>query len=174
MTKLSVLLASSAIALGLAGCAGNPSATDLAAANGSAATWKMPWQLNPVSNQSEAQGEKTVTSWVPETGFVRATPETMASIGRPLQPVPGRNRTVEVCRDTVASEATKLGAKQVEAVSAGPERRDAKKNWEAPVMMRITYAKPVGYEVRQSEMTCVVDPKGAIVDAWAGFGPKSS
>ncbi|MDB5642711.1 MAG: hypothetical protein JWN07_2028 [Hyphomicrobiales bacterium] len=149
----------------VAGCAGSADRTNLSGENRSAATWQMPWQLNPVSGQSEARGERTVLSYVPSTGFVRGTPEALASIGQPLQPVPSRNRTVETCRATVESEAVKLGAKQVEAVSAGEEHRDRNRNFVAPVLMRVTYAKPVGYEVRQARLTCTVDAAGKIVDA---------
>ena len=43
----------------------------------------------------------------------------------------------------------------------------------APVLMRITYAKPVGYEVREARLTCIVGPKGNIVDARADEEPSA-
>jgi hypothetical protein len=107
-----------------------------------------------------------VVVWVPQTGFVRGTRTTIAALGSPLQPAPGLNRTVEACRDRVQSEATKMGAQNVEAVSAGPQRRNEKGQIVGPVRMRITYARPVGYEVREAVLMCVVDSKGKVVDAY--------
>jgi hypothetical protein len=110
--------------------------------------------------------EESVVVWVPQTGFVRGTRTTIAALGSPLQPAPGLNRTVEACRDRVQSEATKMGAQNVEAVSAGPQRRNEKGQIVGPVRMRVTYARPVGYEVREAVLTCVVDSKGKVVDAY--------
>jgi hypothetical protein len=67
----------------------------------------------------------------------------------------------------VSSEATKLGAKEVEAISAGPDQRDRNGHYFAPVRMRITYDVPGGYEVRDATLTCVVDRQGKIVDAYS-------
>ena len=140
---------------------------DLAAPGGSAATWQMPWQLNPISAQSAANGERTVSSFVPGTGMVRGTPESLASIGRPLPRRAGINHTVETCRATVESEAMKLGAKQVEAASAGRDHLDRKGHYVGPVLLRVTYVRPTGYEVRETTLTCIVDRAGKIVDAYA-------
>jgi hypothetical protein len=137
------------------------------APNTSAATWRMPWQVSPVSAASQAQGEQTIVSWVPETGYVRGTPRALASLGTPLRAVPGPNRTVDACRGVVESEAMKIGARTVEAASAGPHRRNAQGHYAAPVRMRITYAMPGGFEVREATMTCIVDARGNIVDARA-------
>ena len=132
--------------------------------NSSAATWRMPWQISPIA---AGRGERITTSYVPETGLVRGTPEALASIGRPLQAAAGRNRTVDACRTVVEGEATKVGARNVEAVSAGPDRLDPKGRYVAPVRMRITYARSEGLEVREAMLTCVVDRRGKIVDAYA-------
>lgn len=132
--------------------------------NSSAASWQMPWQISPASR---AQGEEVVSAYVPNTGYVRGTPQAVAAIGAPLEAAPGPNRTVEACRDVVESEASKIGAREVEAVSAGPHRRNRRGQYEGPVRMRITYATANGFEVREATMTCIVDGRGKIVDAKA-------
>lgn len=135
--------------------------------NTSAATWQMPWQLSPMTAASEARGEEGILVYVPQTGYVRGTRTALASLGSPLQKASGPNRTVEACRSVVQSEATKIGARDVEAVSAGAHRRNSKGQYVAPVHMRITYARLGGYEVRDALLTCIVDAKGKIVDAFA-------
>ncbi|KAA2234839.1 hypothetical protein [Salinarimonas soli] len=135
----------------------------------SAASWQMPWQISPVTIQSEAR-EETALAWVPQTGYVRGSRVALASLGRPLVAAEGPNRTVEACRNVVQSEAAKIGAREVEAVSAGPHRRIAGGRYQGPVEMRITYARPGGYEVRMARMTCVVDSGGKIVDAFINEG----
>jgi hypothetical protein len=114
----------------------------------------------------ESSGE-TVVAWVPQTGFVRGTRAAVAGLGSPLRPAPGLNRTVEACRAMVEPEAKKIGAQKVEAVSAGPQHRTRKGQIIGPVRMRITYARPVGYEVRDAVLTCVLDAKGNAIDARA-------
>ena len=153
-----------ALISGLAGSAlaqGAPAAPDT-----SAATWQMPWQIAPIGPAATAAGEQTVLSMVPGTGLVKGTAAALQTIGQPLPAVPGRNRTVDTCRATVLSEATKAGMKQVEAVSAGADRTDKKGDYFAPVLFRITYERPIVYEVREAAMICVVSRKGAIVDAY--------
>lgn len=137
-----------------------------AAPNSSAATWQMPWQIAPIGPVSETVGEETIMSMVPGTGLVKGTAAALQSIGQPLPEVPGRNRTVDTCRAVVTSEATKAGAKQVEAVSAGADKTDRKGDYFAPVLFRITYDRPIMYEVREAAMICVVNRKGGIVDAY--------
>ncbi|MCJ2067905.1 hypothetical protein MKK75_03610 [Methylobacterium sp. J-030] len=132
----------------------------------SAATWQMPWQIAPIGPASSAAGEQTILSVVPGTGLVKGTPVALQSIGQPLPAIPGRNRTVDTCRATVMSEATKAGAKQVEAVSVGADRTDKKGDYFAPVLFRITYERPMMYEVREAAMICVVNRQGGIVDAY--------
>lgn len=135
-------------------------------ANSSAASWQMPWQLSPSNPLAAAKGGATILVWVPETGYVQGTPTALASLGKPLREVPGLNRTVSPCRDVVAGEADKVGAQEVEAVSAGPQKHDRKGHIFAPVHMRITYAKLGSYEVRDATLTCIIDSKGKIVDAY--------
>lgn len=137
-----------------------------AAPDTSAATWQMPWQIAPIGPASAAAGEQTILSMVPGTGLVKGTTLALQSIGQPLQEVPGRNRTVDTCRAVVMSEAGKAGMKQVEAVSMGADKTDKKGDYFAPVLFRITYDRPMMYEVRQATMICVVNRKGAIVDAY--------
>lgn len=125
----------------------------------------MPSDVSPVS-ASQAR-EETIVAYVPQTGFVRGTRSAIASLGRPLEPAPGRNRTVEACREVVKAEAERLGAREIEAVSAGPDRRNEKGQFVGLVRVRITYVGTTGYEVREANMTCVVDRNGKIVDAFA-------
>ena len=137
------------------------------APNSSAAAWQMPWQILPLGAAPEQASETIVLSFVPQTGFVRGTAAALASLGRPLEAAGGPNRTVDTCRQTVWSEASKSGAKEVEAVSAGAEQRSRKGDYFAPVRMRVTYQRPSGWEVRESTLTCIVDQRGKIVDAYA-------
>ena len=112
-----------------------------------------------------AGDEDIVTVSVPQAGEVRGTRAALATLGSPLETAPGRNRTVEACRAVAWGEAQKLGAREIEAVSAGPDWPNGKGGFVGPVRMRITYARPDGYEVRLADMTCVVDRSGRIVDA---------
>lgn len=131
--------------------------------NSSAGSWQLPIQLTPTYTRS---GEPTVTAWVPQSGFVRGRPDVVARIGQPLPAVPGPNHTVQTCRNTVASKAQEIGARDVEAVSAGPETRDRKGQYTAPVLVRVTYANPdQSYQVVESELVCTVDRHGKIVNA---------
>jgi len=166
------------LALSTAGCLDQSATTSLTAgsvavattpdpAGSSAASWQMPRQISPVPEAAEGQREQTVLAYIPNTGFVRGTREAVAAIGAPLEAAPGPNRTVEACREVVESEAAKIGAREVEAVSAGPHRRNRQGQYEGPVRMRIIYATSNGFEVRQATMTCIVDARGRIVDARA-------
>lgn len=129
----------------------------------SPATWSTPLPLPfPALGRGETD---SVLAFVPGTGLVRATPQVLASIGRPLEGQPGENRTVDPCRDAVRVEAEKEGARVVEAASAGPHQQDRQGRYVAPVRMRITYAEGSGYEVREATLTCIVDRSGKIVDA---------
>ena len=150
----------------LAASLGSAVAVEAPAPDASAASWQMPWQIAPIGPASQASGEQTILSLVPGTGFVKGTSAALQTIGRPLPSVPGVNRTVETCLATVQSEAVKAGAKEVEAVSAGPDKVDRKGSYFAPVLFRLTYDRPFAYEVREATMICVVDRKGAIVDAY--------
>lgn len=162
MINRSVLACALALACPAAGLAVEATAPP----DSSAATWQMPWQIAPIGQASAAAGEQTILSFVPGTGFVKGTPTVLASVGKPLSEIPGRNRTVETCKTTVWSEASKAGAKEIDAVSAGPDQRDRKGHYFAPVLMRLTYVRPFAYEVRESTLICVVDRAGGIVDAY--------
>ena len=131
----------------------------------SARAWQMPTQLTPTPEA--LGGEPTVTALVPGVGPVRAKPDVAARIGTPLQPVTGPNRTVLACRSIVTKRARELGARDVEAVSAGPEQRDGRGHYSAPVKVRITYPATGGREAQVTEATlaCEVDARQKIVDA---------
>lgn len=153
--------------LALSGCvAGTASQPSGSAPDTSASTGGMPSQLGFLGPAAGGQSPQMASAWVPNTGFVRGTPEVLASFGRPLVGAAGQNRTVEPCRNAVQNEAVKLGAREVEAVSAGPHRRDRQGRYVGRVTMRITYARPSGYEVRMATLTCIVDRRGAIIDAF--------
>ena len=130
--------------------------------------------INPqVSASAQVAGsEQFVLAYHPQMGFVRGTRSVLANFGRPLEPASGPNRAVEACREAAWAEAVKLGARNIEAASAGPEHVNAKRQCVGPVRMRITYDKPVsGYEVREATLTCVVDRKGKLIKA---FDPKTA
>lgn len=138
--------------------------------NTSAATWQMPWQIRPIGYGLRGPGarrERIVQAFVRKIGRVRGTRTAIATIGQPLRPARGPNRAVEACRAAVSREATKLGAREVEAVSAGRERITAARNAVAPVRFRITYKMRKIYEVRLSVLTCLVNRKGNLIDAFS-------
>ena len=134
-------------------------------AGASVATWQMPSQLVP--RRSAVPGERIFSANVPGIGMVRGTRQALASIGHALPPGPGPNRTVETCRRTVAGAAARYGGRQVEAASAGPDHLDARGDYVGPVLIRINYRRPWGYDVREAVLTCVVDRNDKIVDAYA-------
>jgi hypothetical protein len=149
MTQTTLTCALGIAALSVAGCAN------------ARATWQ---QLLVATREPQAQDEKSVLAYYPQIGFVRGTRTVLARLGIPLEPAPGPNRTVEACREAVWREAAKLGARDIEAVSAGPERRNEKGQFVGPVRLRITYYKLLGgYEVREATLTCIVDPEGKFV-----------
>ncbi|TNC08767.1 hypothetical protein FF100_28425 [Methylobacterium terricola] len=130
--------------------------------------WAMPWQLSPASAASRAQGEQTLLIDIQGFGTVRGTQTALNYLFTPLFEQSGRNALVEACRDVVAQAAGKLGSVQVEAVSAGSERR-TRDGITAPVAFRLIYARFNGredYEVRQSTLTCKADRLGKIRDAY--------
>ena len=156
MTRKACLGAALVAALATAGCSEGLLAArqDFAAGPGSVG----PSKADP--------GEETVRVWVPEAGYVRGTRDAVAAWGRPLKAASGPNRTVEPCRAMAQVEAKRLGARALEAVSAGPHRRNPRGEWVAPVRMRITYPRPDGLEVKEATMTCIVDRENRIVDAF--------
>lgn len=149
------------LSLSLAGCGG---ATGSVRQGSAPQAWTMPPDISR-SDMAAGPDRQTYLAYSSTTGFVRGTREALASVGHPLVEAPGRNRTVEPCRVIVAAEAAKLGARQVEAVSAGPERRDSGGRTVGPVRIRITYDRPGVSEVRLATLTCVLDRRGMIVQA---------
>src|SRR5690242_7410648 len=111
----------------------------------------------------EAPGNEPVVEFRPQLGFVRGTRSALATLGSPLKPARGPNRTVAPCRAAAWAEAAKLGARNIEAVSAGRARLNKKGQFVGRVRMRIMYQKLLGYEVRESTMTGVVDRAGNVV-----------
>jgi hypothetical protein len=157
MTRKACLGATLVVALSIAGCGDTilPMRQSFAAGPGSA---------GPSKSAGAGSAEETVRVWVPEAGYVRGTRDAVGAWGMPLKAAAGPNRTVEACRAMVWGEAEKLGARTVEAVSAGPHRRNLKGEWVAPVRMQVTYARPDGLEVKEATMTCIVDRENRIVD----------
>jgi hypothetical protein len=152
-----------AAALLAAGCADT---TGAARSRSQAISAASPKAQAASTSASRASGQETVVAWVPQTGFVQGTRAAVARFGAPLRSAGGINRTVESCRAMVEAEAVKMGAKRVEAVSAGPQHRDAKGQIVGPVRVRILYARPLGYhELREATLTCVTDARGNVVDA---------
>ena len=107
--------------------------------------------------------EDVDVTYVPGVGLVRGTRPALAGLAAPLRPARGLNRAVAACREAVQAEAGKLGARSVEAVSAGPEQRKPQGQTVGPVRVRITYERLGGYEVREATMRCVVDHSGRVV-----------
>ncbi|MCJ2095955.1 hypothetical protein MKK65_18135 [Methylobacterium sp. J-001] len=132
----------------------------------SPATWEKPLPLFPVGPEVAPPEEQSVLSIVPGTGLVKGTTSALDTIGQPLPETPGRNRTVETCRNTIIGKARKDGMTEVEAVSVGEDKTDKDGDYFAPVRFRITYQKPMMYEVREATMICVVDKVGNIVDTY--------
>jgi hypothetical protein len=130
------------------------------------AVWRTPPLLDTLLEAARVRKQSSVLVYVPQTGYVTGEPDVIATIGKPLPAVAGRNRTVEPCRDAVFTEASKLGALDVEAVSAGHEKRDRRGRIFAPVDMRITYKVNGGYELRRATLVCILDRKGRIADAY--------
>ena len=89
------------------------------------------------------------------------------AVSEPLQSAAGPNRAVEACGKAVREEAAKLGAQNVEVVSAGPEHRNEKGQFVGPIRARITYPRFWSVEVREATMTCIVDGDGKLIKAAA-------
>src|SRR3954468_7067048 len=125
--------------------------------------------------------EDVGVTYVPGVGLVRGTRPALAGLAAPLRPARGPNRALAAGREggrgqaggvtgpvgggqkAVRAEAGKLGARSVEAVSAGPEQRNPQGQTVGPVRVRITYERVGGYEVREATMRCVVDRSGKVV-----------
>ena len=119
-----------------------------------------------MADSGQARQDETVLAYHPSLGFVRGTRRVIAGLGRPLEPAPGLNRTVAACRAAVQAEAVKLGAREVEAVSAGPAWTNKQGQVVGPVRVRISYDKGFGifgtHEVREAAVNCAMEPDGRI------------
>jgi len=63
----------------------------------------------------------------------------------------------------VWAQAAKRGAREIEAVSAGPERLNEQGQVVGRVRIRLTYERSGSYEVTEATVTCVVDQTGKIL-----------
>lgn len=119
-------------------------------------------------------GSETVWSWVSGAGMVEASRRTTAGIGKPLPAVAGPNKVVEPCRLAAWGDAAKLGARDIEAASAGTPRKDRWGRVTAPVNVRVTYRGLFIYEVREGVMSCTIDKNGEVVGAGQEDGSPAS
>ena len=123
-------------------------------------------------SEPKPDGGETVYSWVGGAGMVEASRQTTDGIGKPLPEAPGRNGTVGPCRDAAWNDAAPLGARDVEASSAGPQTRERNGDVSAPVHLRLTYADPLKYEVKEGVVNCKVDRNGVVVGGTEEVAPK--
>ncbi|KAA2236452.1 hypothetical protein [Salinarimonas soli] len=130
-------------------------------------TQYMPWQLGPSSSKTKAAHEEPiVTVAAAGWGLVKGRADVLATFPTPLEARPGRNRTVEVCRQQAEEGARKYNpAVQVEAVSARPERRLPDGGYEGQMRIRIVYTRSDFHEVREAMMSCATTPEGRFAKA---------
>jgi hypothetical protein len=96
-------------------------------------------------------------------GWVRGTPQNVASVDAPLAPAGATSdRVVEACKEAVASTARAYDVSSMEAVSAGRRAR-ANGRIVAPVEVRAVYALPGGHEVKRTVVRCQLDRRGRVV-----------
>jgi hypothetical protein len=96
-------------------------------------------------------------------GWVRGTPQNVASVDAPLAPAGATSdRVVEACKEAVASTARAYDVASMEAVSAGRRGR-ANGRIVAPVEVRAVYALPGGHEVKRTIVRCQLDRRGRVV-----------
>jgi len=82
----------------------------------------------------------------------------------PLSAVAGvSDQAVEACRQAIAAAATRHGATQVEAVSAGTPSQLPEGVTEAPLETRIVYAQADTVQVRQARIACRLDDRGNVL-----------
>jgi hypothetical protein len=72
------------------------------------------------------------------------------------------DQIILACRDTIVAGAMPYDPVRVEAVPAGNlgEHRDG--GMVAPLVVRITYARQGGYEVRKARVKCTLDASGQV------------
>jgi hypothetical protein len=82
----------------------------------------------------------------------------------PLSAVAGvSDQAVEACRQAIAAAATRHGATQVEAVSAGTPSQLPEGVTEAPLETRIVYTQADTVQVRQARIACRLDDRGNVL-----------
>ncbi len=116
----------------------------------------VPWQLTPASTASEGAGERTQVSDVPGYGRVKGTPSALAQLATAPTAYPGPAIAVDPCRAAVQAQVAPVGATNVEAAAAGPERRLGNGAIRQQVFFRIMYSRGPVPEVRQSALVCTV------------------
>ena len=80
-----------------------------------------------------------------------------------LVSVPGTpRRVVRACRDAIRASATRYGAQDVYAVSAGLLRRMDHGAVAAPLNVRIRYIGQGGIETREAKVSCQLDDSGRV------------
>jgi hypothetical protein len=100
----------------------------------------------------------------PRLGAVRGPERDLRQLRRRLSPVAGvPRRSVDACRNTIATQVTPYGAIQVEVVSAGPLRAVQQGGTNAPIEARIIYARADHVQVRQARITCRLNAQGRVV-----------
>jgi hypothetical protein len=151
------------------GPAGRPEATAFSPAPGAGSTGQTAWATTG-SVDTFASLMPSGSRAVPQTaiqvrgfGWVYGSPDTLKGLGKPLRRRPGVDqRTVRLCRDTLARTVAAHGAVQVEAASAGRSSRRSSATF-APLTARVIYRQPSGYEVKQATVTCQMTRAGVAV-----------
>jgi hypothetical protein len=118
--------------------------------------------LPPVLMPDRSGGD--VERVFPRLGAVRGSERDLRQLQRRLSPVAGvPPRSVDACRNTIATHVTPYGAIRVEAVSAGQPRGVRQGGTNAPIEARIIYARADQVLVRQARITCRLDAQGHVV-----------
>jgi hypothetical protein len=80
-----------------------------------------------------------------------------------LVSVPGTPRAVvRACREAIKASASRYGAHDVYAVSAGSLRRLERQAVAAPLNVRIRYMSRGGIETREAKVSCQLDASGRV------------
>jgi hypothetical protein len=70
---------------------------------------------------------------------------------------------VVACRHGIIQAATPYRPVRVDAVSVGAVRQVSGGGQLAPLFVRITYDRQVGYETREAQVSCQLDPNGKVL-----------
>ena len=128
-------------------------------------SFKVPWQIAPATAlTAKVHSDEPQIYEAPGWGRIKATRRVLASYPHELESKPGRNRTVEACKEQLQRGAGAHGAATVSIASLGPERRERDGFFEGNVEVRIVYASTGIPEVRQATMACKTRADGTFVD----------